>query len=63
MSTLLKNLKWSKLGCIICRPELYNLKTRKKVKTYLIVRIGLSLKRTETNLPNDGYLLRLGGEN
>ena len=49
---------------------MYNLQTRliqfkdqKKGKTYLIVRIGLSLKGTETNLPNDGYLLRLGREN
>ena len=39
ISTLLKNLRWSKLKYIICRPDLCNLKTRKKLKTHLIVRI------------------------
>ena len=29
--------------CIICRLDLYNLKTRKKLKVYIIVRIELSI--------------------
>ena len=31
------------MRCIICRLVLYNLKTRKKLKIYLIVRIELSI--------------------
>ena len=48
ISTLPKNLRWSELGCITCRPDLYNLKTSKKLKTYLIVRIELSLKHVKS---------------
>ena len=29
------------MRCIICRPELHNLKTEKKLKTYIIVRMEL----------------------
>ena len=36
VSTLPKNIKWSELRCMTCRPDL-------KVKTYLIVRNELSL--------------------
>ena len=43
ISTLPKNLRWSELRSIICKPDLYNLKTRKNLKTYLIVRIELAL--------------------
>ena len=47
ISTLSKNLRWSELRCITCRPDLYNLKTRKSLctKMYLIVRIELSLNK------------------
>ena len=45
ISTLPKNLRSSELRCIICRQNLYNLKTRKKLKKYLIVRTELSLFR------------------
>ena len=44
--TLRKNPRWYELRYITCRPELYNFKTRKKLKTYLIVRIKLSLNET-----------------
>ena len=30
ISTLSRNLKWSQMRCIICRPDLHNLQTRKK---------------------------------
>ena len=36
-----QNLRWSKIRCIICRQDLHNLKTRKKLKTCIIVRIEL----------------------
>ena len=29
ISTLPKNLRWSELRCTTCRPDLYNLKTKK----------------------------------
>ena len=41
--TLPKNLRWSEMRYIICRPELNYLKTRKNLKMYIIVRIGLSI--------------------
>ena len=31
------------MRCIICTPDLYNLKTRKKLKICVIVRIELSI--------------------
>ena len=52
MSTLLKNIRWSEVRCKICKPDLYNLKTRKKLKTNIIVRTELSMnentKRPQT---------------
>ena len=35
ISTLLKNMRWSKMRYVICRPGLYNLKSRKSLKTYI----------------------------
>ena len=44
ISTMFKNLGCSKVRCIIYRPDLQNLKTRKKKQhTYVIVRIELSV--------------------
>ena len=43
ISILAKNLRWSEKKCILCRPDMYNLKTRKKIRTSLIVRNKLSL--------------------
>ena len=46
ISTLLKNIRWFKMICMSCRLDLYNLynlKTRKKIKTHIIVRIELSI--------------------
>ena len=31
------------MRCIICRPDLYNLKTKNNLKTYIIVRTELSM--------------------
>ena len=31
------------MRCIICRPNLYNSKTKKKLKMYIVVRIELSI--------------------
>ena len=41
--TLSKNLRWSELRCITYRSDLYNLKTRRKLKKYLTGTIKLSL--------------------
>ena len=49
ISTLLKNIRWFKMICISCRLDLYNLsnlKTRKRIKTHLIVRIELSINES-----------------
>ena len=52
-----KNLRWSELRCITCRPALYNLKMRKKLKTYLIVRIELPvIENTLKGLKYKKYL-------
>ena len=31
------------MGCIVCRLDLNNLKTRKKLKIYIIIRIEISI--------------------
>ena len=43
MAALAKNLKWFKMRCTICRTEFYNLKSRKKLKEFIIVRVELFL--------------------
>ena len=38
-----QNIGWSQIRCIFCRPDLYNIKARKMLKTYIIVRNELSM--------------------
>ena len=39
ISTMSKNLRWPKITCIICRPDLHNSKTRKISEKEHIIRI------------------------
>ena len=43
---------------IICTPDLYNLKTKKKLKMYIIVRIELSINE-KTQSPETKTMLNL----
>ena len=49
ISTLPKYIKWSEIICIICRLNLHTLKTIKKLKMSLIVRIKLSINENTKN--------------
>ena len=58
MSTLLKNMRWCKIRCIICRPDFYNLNSLKSLKTYIIVRIEASINEN-TKRPQTYTVLNL----
>ena len=46
------------MRCIICRLDLYNLKNRKKLKIYIIVRIELFINEN-TEMPETLTMLNL----
>ena len=48
------------MRCIICRPEMQNLKTRKKLKTYLVDRTELSINEN-TKRPQTETMFNLLG--
>ena len=47
------------MRCIIYRPDLYNLKTRKKLKKYIIVRIELSINENTERPQTETMLITL----
>ena len=44
------------MRCIVCRPDVYNLKTRKKLRTYIIGRAKLSLNENTTSPETEAML-------
>ena len=52
------DVKWSQMRCIIWRPDLYSLNTKKKLKTYIIVKIEPSMNKS-TKKPKTEVMLNL----